>query len=381
MRPHLAVVVALACACSDPREDSPQPEAKAEAPNEPGPNEPIPQKVPALARDQYKVEVRPGGPGGGKGWISAVNVDRLERQIGFARGDTSGMLEAIAANALGNDEGRIPESMRRHLVPIALGRDADQHYLDFFGDNESIFGDLCGDPRESFGRATTVPSDQVPGVFFDGCELERFGLLTREQAVANDAHLRLHGFAVLVHLNKLGGPHPAEEALVKTLIGVPPMDALGEGPVMERRELDMPDEGWLELTSEEGGYRASFPRPPTKEIQRHNSGSALVLDAIQYEGVLYQVSYTDLPGTGPLDVQERLELVSSLGAGEIVSKKPITFAGQPATALEGEAAEIDAKVEMRAVGKDRRAFALMCMYPTSQPSPCKPFFDSFSLLP
>jgi hypothetical protein len=89
-------------------------------------------------------------------------------------------------------------------------------------EHEAILVSMCPDAIALFHEVGRDPSN--PGArFWDGCNLERFGLVEREQFLTTtDGGFgveALFAFVALVQLEAQGGAHPLERALLRIMAG------------------------------------------------------------------------------------------------------------------------------------------------------------------
>lgn len=366
-------VVASLVACAKPQSTAPPASESGTAEVE---SSPIVRE-----RRSGRPEVRNGEPGGGQGWISSANVSQLERVIAFLRGAPEDKRFWMAVSGLAHDDGRIPAGLRGHLDALSQGGDFD-HLGAVFAENAELVDAACGRelaPLMERNNREGIKYEELGVTLYDQCDLGRFGIVERERLVGRDPLVSLVAFAILGHLDGLGGPHPAEEALIKVVVGIPAHEALGEGNVIRRREVAMPATGWVEIVAQ--GYRARWPRPPIEETKPNAVlGETQIIDAIDHEGCFYQVAQNDL-SRDDVDIHSATArmLASAVQPGEVLSEEDTTLGGLPALARVSEVAEpTPARVETRLVIKGKRFYSLFCLYPLGRESPCGRFFDSFA---
>jgi len=371
MRPQLLFVAALSVACAKPSSTSPpQPE-----PTDANAVPPDP-----VARRSGRPEVRNGPPGGGEGWISSENIGRLEQAIALVRGAPEDKHFWIAVSGMGHDHGRIPDRLREHIAALANGGDFD-HIGAAFVESKALIDAACGRDfdvlMENDNRE--VAYERLGVTLYDQCQFDRFGIVGRDGMAGHDPFIKVLGFAMLEHLDGLGGPHPTEEALIRVIVGAPAEEVLGEGRIIRMRDVAMPSEGWVEVVST--GYRARWPRPPREEIKPDAIlGKTQIIDSVQHDGCLYQVAHHELSSDDG-DIRSTAMRIAASGAqpGTVLSQEDTTVAGRPALATLSEITEPSpARAETRVVINGRRFFALLCVYPVGRESPCGQFFDSLA---
>ena len=287
----------------------------------------------------------------------------------------------MAVSGLARDDGRIPAGLRGHLDALAQGGDFD-HLGAALVENADLVDAACGrdlDPLMEKNSSEGVTYEELAVRLYDQCDLGRFGVVEREGVAGGDPFVVLLSFAILLHLDGLGGPHPAEEALIEVIVGVPAEEALGEGNVIREREVAMPAEGWVEIVAQ--GYRARWPRPPLEETKPNAIlGETQIIDAINHDDCFYQVAQHDL-SRDDVDIHSATArmLASAAQPGEVLSEEDATIAGLPALATMSEVTDpAPARVETRLVIKGKRFYSLFCLYPLGRESPCSQFFDSFA---
>ena len=288
MRPQCLFVVASLFACAKPQSSTPPSKTQPVVEGaEPSPT--------ARWRPSGRPDVRNGAAGGGEGWISSANVSGLERMMAYLRGAPPDKRFWMAVSGLARDDGRIPAGLRGHLDALAQGGDFD-HLGAALVENADLVDAACGrdlDPLMEKNSSEGVTYEELAVRLYDQCDLGRFGVVEREGVAGGDPFVVLLSFAILLHLDGLGGPHPAEEALIEVIVGVPAEEALGEGNVIREREVAMPAEGWVEIVAQ--GYRARWPRPPLEETKPNAIlGETQIIDAINHDDCFYQVAQHDL---------------------------------------------------------------------------------------
>lgn len=373
MRPHLLFVVASLVACAKPQSTAPPETHPVVEDAESSPT--------AAQRPSGRPEVRKGPPGGGEGWISSANVSELEDVIAYVRGAPEEKRFWMAVTGLARDDGRIPAGLRGHLDALAGGGDFD-HIGAALVENADLVDAACGrdlDPLMEKNSSEGVTYEQLAATLYDQCDLGRFGVVERGSLTSDDPFITLFAFAILLHLDGIGGPHPAEEALIKVIVGVPANEALGEGDVIRERDVAMPAKGWVEIVAQ--GYRARWPRPPIEKTKPDVAmGKPQIIDAVDHDDCFYQVAQHQL-SRDDIDLHSApfRMLASAVQPGEVLSEEDTTIGGLPALARLSEVAEpTPARVETRTVIKGKRFYSLFCLYPIGRKSPCGQFFDSFA---
>jgi hypothetical protein len=342
------------------------------------------QPVPPLPADQVDVEVRQvEGFGGSRGWISIRNVSGLEKGMAIVRGYAWSSRASAALVAMGHDEGRVPAELRRSARTIATSEEPATDIAKAIDDNKSLFDDVCGDVFAVFQRAAGLPASQRAGAIFDGCKLERFGLITRDESIRWESPYAILGYGMLVALNRIGGPHAAELALIRVLVGHTSDDAVGPGRKIVFRDGEHGQP--YELVSSDGGYRAVFSGPPKQESRPGLMGLTLgTTDVAETGDVVQFVHYSDGVPTENMDVVALVRRVTGglLGATE-VSSEEVVFAGRRAFAqmARADSSSPPMMLQTRTLVHPPRLYQVVCGYPEgTEDLGCDRFFASFQLL-
>lgn len=181
---------------------------------------------------------------------------------------------------------------------------------------------------------------------------------------------------------------------VEKLIGSDPPPPSAP-PVTEAKLTDppnVPEDTWLEFTSEEGRFEARLPGAPEKQLQQTPTAAGpmdMVMQSVQAGSAFFAIAYSDMsaeaiPGFN-LDAGldgARNGAINNVG-GTLVSEQQIQFAGHPARAFTAKASVEghELTVEARIFFVLPRFYQLMVVYPASETTvPVQRFFDGFSLL-
>ncbi len=188
-----------------------------------------------LPREQYRVEERPSSVrGGGEGWISTRNVRELRLGLKTASEIEPNLRHSAAMRVLWYDDGRVLDFVREGLRKISgevrAGSRASAMAKLVSGSPETLelSQALCGDVEGVFERVGALSKERAAAAIIDECDLRRFGLLAGEDALAGDAEgsfYKVIAHILVLHFERLGGMHPAEEALIKILLEPVRLDA------------------------------------------------------------------------------------------------------------------------------------------------------------
>ncbi|KIG12334.1 hypothetical protein DB30_01566 [Enhygromyxa salina] len=102
-----------------------------------------------------------------------------------------------------------PPEMRAQLLAKALS------------ESMSMLDHMCGDGRKLMQSLATIAPDQRGVAIYEGCGLEKHGLLTKADMSARDGMMVLMGSLVFDHLSRGGELHAGERAAVEAMVSAP----------------------------------------------------------------------------------------------------------------------------------------------------------------
>ena len=102
-----------------------------------------------------------------------------------------------------------PPEMRAQLLAKALS------------ESMSMLDHLCGDGRKLMQSLATMAPEQRAVAIYEGCSLDKQGLLTKAEMNSRDGMMVLMGSLVFDHLSRGGELHAGERAAVEAMVAAP----------------------------------------------------------------------------------------------------------------------------------------------------------------